>query len=275
MIWTTLTLAAAFLPSAISHIWSTPAFGNAPQPHDPHDYGVDVSYPIHRFLDPKSWQNQRYRRLMNGCAAAYSERECMGTERARLEMSMDQPASQHNYTELGFKKLKLPPHVWEALSTFYEQNKHLAVEEKWSRGYTYVNHWESPSFMVSVEDMRLQGAGPQLKQLVWDGVKPIIEEWVGRDIYPTSMYGVRIYTNNSVLATHVDRLPLVSSCIINVGQEDMVEPWPIEVYDHSGKAHNVTMEPGDMVLYEVTDSLFLPPSPSGSLQRFSMVALHL
>ena len=210
---------------------------------------------------------------MNGCAAAYSERECMGTERARLEMSMDQPASQHNYTELGFKKLKLPPHVWEALSTFYEQNKHLAVEEKWSRGYTYVNHWESPSFMVSVEDMRLQGAGPQLKQLVWDGVKPIIEEWVGRDIYPTSMYGVRIYTNNSVLATHVDRLPLVSSCIINVGQEDMAEPWPIEVYDHSGKAHNVTMEPGDMVLYESATVLHGRPAPMNG-KKFANIFVH-
>jgi hypothetical protein len=202
---------------------------------------------------------------MDGCAKAYSERECMGTERARLEMSLEQPASQHNYTELGFKKLKLPPQVWQALSSFYHKNKHLAVEEKWGRGYTYVNHWESPSYMVSVEDLRLEGAGQLLKQLVWEGVKPVIEEWVGHDIAPTSMYGVRIYTNNSVLATHVDRLPLVSSCIINVDQEDMAEPWPIEVYDHAGKAHNVTMEPGDMVLYEVDlssllNSLLPPPS---------------
>ncbi len=30
----------------------------------------------------------------------------------------------------------------------------------------------------------------------------------------------------------------------------MDEPWPIEVIGHDGKAHNVTMEPGDMVLYE-------------------------
>lgn len=47
----------------------------------------------------------------------------------------------------------------------------------------------------------------------------------------------------------VDRLPLVSSCIIQVSQ-DVDEPWPIEVYSHDGKAYNVTMEPRDMVLYE-------------------------
>jgi hypothetical protein len=41
----------------------------------------------------------------------------------------------------------------------------------------------------------------------------------------------------------------VSSCIVNVAQ-DVDEPWPLEVYDREGNAVNVTMEPGDMVLYE-------------------------
>jgi prolyl 4-hydroxylase len=30
----------------------------------------------------------------------------------------------------------------------------------------------------------------------------------------------------------------------------VVSPWPLEVIGHDGKAHNVTMLPGDMVLYE-------------------------
>lgn len=58
----------------------------------------------------------------------------------------------------------------------------------------------------------------------------------------------------------VDRLPLISSCIINVDQ-DVDEPWPIEVYDHDGRAHNVTMEPGDMVLYESHTVLHGRPFP--------------
>lgn len=32
--------------------------------------------------------------------------------------------------------------------------------------------------------------------------------------------------------------------------QDVDEPWPLEVIGHDGKAHNVTMEPGDLVLYE-------------------------
>lgn len=58
----------------------------------------------------------------------------------------------------------------------------------------------------------------------------------------------------------MDRLPLVSSCIINVDQ-DVDEPWPIEVYDHNGNAYNVTMEPGDMVLYESSTVLHGRPFP--------------
>lgn len=58
----------------------------------------------------------------------------------------------------------------------------------------------------------------------------------------------------------VDRLPLVSSCIIQVAQ-DIDEPWPIEVYDHSGKAWNVTMQPGDMTLYESHTVLHGRPFP--------------
>ena len=60
----------------------------------------------------------------------------------------------------------------------------------------------------------------------------------------TNYFEFRIDFFNSV-----DRFPLVTSAIINVDQ-DVDEPWPLEVYGHDGMATNVTMEPGDMVLYE-------------------------
>jgi hypothetical protein len=100
-----------------------------------------------------------------------------------------------------------------------------------------------------VEDTTLRGAGLVLKQKLWDAAQNTLEEWTGEKLTPCSLYGVRIYQEGAVLATHVDRVPLVTSAIINVAQ-DVDEPWPIEVYAHDGKAYNVTMEPGDMVLYE-------------------------
>lgn len=49
-------------------------------------------------------------------------------------------------------------------------------------------------------------------------------EWTGQQLAECSLYGIRIYKEGAVLATHVDRLPLVSSAIINVDQ-DVDEPW--------------------------------------------------
>lgn len=74
-----------------------------------------------------------------------------------------------------------------------------------------------------------------------------LQEWTGQQLAECSLYGIRIYKEGAVLAPHVDRLPLVASAIINVDQ-DTDEPWPLEVIGHDGRAHNVTMVPGDLVL---------------------------
>lgn len=225
------------------------------------DYGVDISAPIHHYIDKHKSPlgKQRYEDMIKGCYTKYSQSECDATERARLEMNMRQCATQHNYTEMGFKKMKTPLSAWEPILEFYEQHKLEAKPENWPRGNTYVNHWDSPSQMINLENPSFRG-GFDVKKKVWDGVKPILEEWTGHKLEPTSMYGIRVYSDNSVLATHVDRLPLVSSCIIQVAQ-DVDEPWPIEVYDHSGKAWNVTMQPGDMALYESHTVLHGRPFP--------------
>jgi hypothetical protein len=47
---------------------------------------------------------------------------------------------------------------------------------------------------------RLRG-GWDLKSEVWKAVKPIVEEWVGRPVYETSLYGIRKYTNGAILST--------------------------------------------------------------------------
>jgi len=63
------------------------------------------------------------------------------------------------------------------------------------------------------------------------------------------LYGIRSYSRGAMVAPHVDRLPLVLSAIINVAQ-DVTEPWPLKIYGHDGNVYNVTLEEGDMLLYE-------------------------
>ena len=48
--------------------------------------------------------------------------------------------------------------------------------------------------------------------------------------------------------------------VVNVDQ-DVDEPWPLEVYGHDEKATNVTMRPGDMVLYESHSVIHGRPFP--------------
>jgi prolyl 4-hydroxylase len=126
--------------------------------------------------------------------------------------------------------------------------------------------------MVSVEDSSLLNAGMQLKQQIWAAGKSTIEEWTGMELKPVSMYGIRVYTEGAILNPHVDRLPLVSSCIINVDQ-DVDEPWPLEIYDREGRAVNVTMEPGDMVLYESGSLIHGRPFPMKG-RYFANIFIH-
>lgn len=225
------------------------------------EYGVDVSFPMHRneIIDPAHILPDRqkiYDEYLEGCRKKYPKPRgvCEDSENGRVDMSLDQPKSMQNYTDVGYTKIKTPEKVWKLLQAFWEKNNptdniHEAKPENWSKGNSYVNHWVSPSYMVSVEDNSLRGGGYKLKDAIWDAAKSTLEEWTGEELRPCSLYGIRVYTEGAILATHVDRLPLVSSAIVNVAQ-DVDEPWPIEVIAHDGTAHNVTMEPGDMVLYE-------------------------
>lgn len=179
----------------------------------------------------------------------------------RMQLNMYQPRSVYNYTEIGFKKMRVPEKLFEALRTFWELNKHERGEVEWEGQISpYHNHWDAPPSFIRIQDPSFLGGGPELAASVSDMVRDVLEEWTGQFLSGSSVYGIRVYHNNSILAPHCDRLPLITSAIINVDQ-DVDEPWPLEVYDHSGMVHNVTMEPGDMVLYESHSVIHGRPFP--------------
>ena len=87
------------------------------------------------------------------------------------------------------------------------------------------------------------------------------------------MYGIRVYGPGAVMLPHVDRLPLVASAMICV-HTDTDEPWPTEVYDHAtGMAHNITMEPGDMLLFESHSVIHGHPFPLVGRSQ-AMIFMH-
>jgi hypothetical protein len=121
-------------------------------------------------------------------------------------------------------EIKAPENVWKLIKQFWDSNHDKAKAENWGVGNTYTNNWKVPTKMVSVEDSGLRGGGSGLKQKIWNAAKETIQEWTGQELTQCSLYGVRIYYEGSVLAPHVDRLPLVSSAIINVAQDEDGEP---------------------------------------------------
>mmetsp|Transcript_30398 Transcript_30398/g.65643 ORF Transcript_30398/g.65643 Transcript_30398/m.65643 type:complete len:559 (+) Transcript_30398:70-1746(+) len=221
-------------------------------------YGVDRSFPVQHGASAltavEGWPDKKimYKEFMEGCHEKYETYLCDGSEIERMEMNLRQPAGMYNYTTLGFHKVRAPTTITNLLTKFWnkqtKQHHHSSSSsitnipnETWDPGNTYTNHWSSPTKMLNIDS--------SLRKIIWDASQPLLEEWTGRQLTPSSLYGVRVYAEGAVLAPHVDRTPLVISAIVNVDQ-DVDEPWPLEVYGHDGNAYNITMEVGDMVFYE-------------------------
>ena len=189
----------------------------------------------------------------------------------------EHPHPLKNYTTLGFHKARTPPKLMAEIITFWNDNVspskiHSIQNETWPVGNTYTNHWSSPTKMLNLQDQSLLGSGDALRTKIWDATQDILQEWSGVELSPTSLYGVRVYTEGAVLAPHVDRNPLVISGIINVAQ-NVQEDWPLEVIGHDGIAHNITMSVGDMILYESHSVIHGRPFPLNG-DYFANVFVH-
>lgn len=242
--------------ASLATMGTTPAC--PPESHSP-GYGVDWSFPIHHPLNKdtrggdETWRNSHadfYDGYMAGCRRMYANagyRLCDTSEEIRMGMNLRQPPDMTNYTAQGFTKVRAPVKMMAQLAKFWAEREYVELmdilpNESWDPGNTYVNHWSAPTKMLHMQSSHLRRA-------VWDASHTVLEQWTHAELIPSSLYGARVYTNGSVLAPHVDRMPLVISAVINIAQ-DVDEPWPLEVYGHDGRAYNVTMEVGDMILYE-------------------------
>lgn len=117
-----------------------------------------------------------------------------------------------NYTELGYQKIKAPKKLFDLILEFYSENKHQA-ETEWKSLNVYHNMWEAPPTIVMMNEKKNRGGGAALQTKIWNIARPLMEEWTGQELSPVSLYGIRLYHNNSILAPHVDRMPLITSAI--------------------------------------------------------------
>ena len=115
--------------------------------------GVDISSPMHHAIQNRSSMfAKRHEETMAQCYATYSQTECEIAEQQRLATNRDQPKMQHNYTEVGFKLSRVPDSIMQDIQKFYQDNKDREQPEIWTRGFSSINSWVSPTTMVRLED---------------------------------------------------------------------------------------------------------------------------
>lgn len=226
-------------------------------------YDIDSSWAIQSNTLAQTFGESKqklYDDYLQGCREAIEANHSgyCGDE-GRLNMNIHQPMSMRNYTRLGFHKIKAPPEIYSLIREFWGKNNE-SQEIEWSHVNVYHNMWDVPPTICNVQEEKFEGGGYELKMKIWDKVLEVLEEWTGKYLAHCSIWGVRSYHNGSILAPHVDRNPLISSAIINVAQ-DIDEDWPLEVWGHDGKPYNISMEPGDMVLYESHSVIHGRPFP--------------
>lgn len=98
----------------------------------PHNKHPD-SFPVpDRLKDmpvtPLEGAQSRYEEYMQNCFEYYEKQRgkgerCYDTEEDRLEMTYRQPKGMRNYTEVGFKKIRAPDHVYKLIRDFWDKNK--------------------------------------------------------------------------------------------------------------------------------------------------------
>ena len=176
---------------------------------------------------------------------------CEAGERERLERLSSQPLKMVNYTETGFTKVRVvDDEVFQELLTYGNDKVVGHMEETWPLSSTYLNHWESTTIMKNVENcVEYVDHSDDLKERLNIMAQHMVEDWIGYEVLPCSMYGIRTYTEGAVIPPYVDQYPFVLTAVLNVHQA-IKEEWPLEILGHDGTEYNVSMKSGDMVLYE-------------------------
>lgn len=167
--------------------------------------GVDHSWPTQQHTAESSTNNDRYVQFMEGCYQLYGKAVCDANERERIALNLAQPALQTNFTSAGYAKVRLSDAAFRLLQDFWDRHHETHLRnEAWSRGSVYVNHWEASTQLLLLDDPVI-GWSAADRQFLQHEVESVLSRWSGTPLTPTSLYGIRVYTRNSILAPHIDR----------------------------------------------------------------------
>jgi len=170
----------------------------------------DFAYPTRTLKNAEN--NSLYRKLQFDCQRK-NKVKCRDDEAYRMEMNRLQPEAMRNFTQIGFDLVPAPKDVFEQIQSLWKENRHRAQIE-WNEPTIFHNHIDSPTRYLSLEE-----EDPTLAAHLVKNVRDVLEEWTDQHLRPTSLYGMREYSEGALLAPHVDRFPLIVSAIVSIDQE--------------------------------------------------------
>jgi hypothetical protein len=176
-----------------------------------------------------------YEEYMNGCYEAYDIKTCQHYDAERIQRNNIQPKIVHkNYTRAGYAKIVAPSTTFSLLRDYWNRysTTHLQfeIDPEWRNGggstttttasssgtglvNLHMNHWVAPTKILyldpPVQSRHIPTPPPQMSisniHTMMDQIQSVLEQWTGVPLQFTSMYGIRSYTNHSILTPHIDR----------------------------------------------------------------------
>ena len=153
---------------------------------------------------------------------------------------------------IGFEKMHIKLDCIDSIKAWMLQH-----DDKWAD-----ETFKNKNIELNTKILNINSAPKKLLTDLCDTFKDILTKWIKykTQLMHTSTYGIRKYLRGSKLENHYDKKNNVISAIIHL-RDASEKPWTLTIEDHCFRSHNITMEYGDILLYESTTCLHGRPTP--------------
>ena len=154
-------------------------------------------------------------------------------------------------TPTGFQIVKCPEKTWGLIQDAYKLLKPTETTED----------FEGKDYYIKGGDTELMDFGQisnirdEIHNQLWD----LHQDWCGKEIEPSYIYGIRSYKKGATLKLHTDVVTThhIASIIIvdknlkcGCKDKELGSDWALDFQTHDGEWHKVYAEVGDMIMYE-------------------------
>lgn len=192
------------------------------------------------------------RRQLRQPATAVDPNSARGLAWRNNALIETQPAHIPTYTAEGFKIIATPDAVHEDLVRVLQSGRAMEYWEFPEHSFSLLSEYPNGTATSTKVDV------PQrMQSTVLYEMAGALSQWSNQELVAPKFYGMRVYRRGSTLGMHLDSIRMVQgqldarvlSAIVHVAQRTE-EDWPLCIQGNDGLLHNVTVQPGQTILYE-------------------------